>query len=304
MCFLFKSRTFWPRCLFIWTDSWRFCMNSFGQRWQWNSWKDVESLCSQKLSWNLYASMLSLMVISGTVLSKPAMCKSQTTLQRPNINMFHESPFITTFSAFIWLLSSVQGEVNLVWRTICVTLTTVLTSELQAACMLRSLVVQHGWLGDILCITEVTLVIILSSVHLHVCFQTILTLKSFSTFYANKVFHIWMFLHVISQSGSRCTIFIAFFAHNLWRIRDRVHSSISFEWCYVSLGMCLSKVFIQIVSSGELLFTMSAIKYLWLTRTFWRHFTLFYQPSFSIIGRRTIRIWKSIQYIYFLLART
>ena len=33
------SKTFWPRCRLIWTASWRFCMNSFGQRWQRNSWK-------------------------------------------------------------------------------------------------------------------------------------------------------------------------------------------------------------------------------------------------------------------------
>ena len=33
------SKTFWPRCRLMWTASWRFCMNSFGQRWQRNSWK-------------------------------------------------------------------------------------------------------------------------------------------------------------------------------------------------------------------------------------------------------------------------
>ena len=36
---IFMSKTFWPRCRLIWTASWRFCMNSFGQRWQRNSWK-------------------------------------------------------------------------------------------------------------------------------------------------------------------------------------------------------------------------------------------------------------------------
>ena len=35
----YMSKTFWPRCRLIWTASWRFCMNSFGQRWQRNSWK-------------------------------------------------------------------------------------------------------------------------------------------------------------------------------------------------------------------------------------------------------------------------
>ena len=79
------SKTFWPRCRLIWTASWRFCMNSFGQRWQRNSWKIHKSIvyysiisiqraqffihCTSVQYWdlNLYSSMLSLMILPRTV---------------------------------------------------------------------------------------------------------------------------------------------------------------------------------------------------------------------------------------------
>ena len=79
------SKTFWPRCRLIWTASWRFCMNSFGQRWQRNSWKVHKSIvyysilsiqsaqffidCTSVQYWNLnlYSSMLSLMILPRTV---------------------------------------------------------------------------------------------------------------------------------------------------------------------------------------------------------------------------------------------
>ena len=93
----YMSKTFWPRCRLIWTASCRFCMNSFGQRWQRNSWKvhrnilfysifSILKVQTSKLNsvqffyhpwdstamWdlNLYSSMLSLMIIPRTVETK------------------------------------------------------------------------------------------------------------------------------------------------------------------------------------------------------------------------------------------